>query len=150
MCHSSVPVVGEESPLDLVTLNPVGTALFARFPRLTSLPIYLRYLRYGNIERTCSLTSSFTAANPRSLRFVEGLIHSLMCRVPDCVRMTLPVPVILNRRAAALFVFILGMVVFQVCSLTGRRNYVLKRRSLGRDWREYHYNGSAFDLRVFV
>ena len=56
------------------------------------------------------MTSLSSFAQPLRLRFTSWDIHSLMWRVPDCLRRTFPVPVILKRRAAALLVFIFGMI----------------------------------------
>jgi hypothetical protein len=58
---------------------------------------------------TAAVMALETPAQPRRLRFLSGDFHSLMCRLPDCLRKILPVAVILKRRAAALLVFILGI-----------------------------------------
>lgn len=118
----------------------------SQFGRVDEMVVGQRmYCRYGKSSRTFSFWSLVRAAQPRSLRLTPGDIHSLICRLPAWRRKILPVPVILNRRAAALFVFILGM------RNSGKLNWAVntKHRKLIDAQPTVAYRGESIMITLF-
>jgi hypothetical protein len=66
---------------------------------------------YGNMARTDAWSLECTSVLPRNWRLFLVVLLVRMWRLYACERLILPLPRTLKRLAAALLVFILGMII---------------------------------------